>query len=394
MSHPISRVQPSVTSAPPSPVGRPLPRWVSVVLALCVTSIYVGLIWDLSWHMTIGRDTFWTPAHIAIYLGGAIPGLICGVLAIRMTWFASPVEKAHTVVLWGGRAPLGAWIVIWGALAMLTAGPFDDWWHSAYGLDVKIISPPHVVLFVGMFAVVIGVLVFLAREMNSSGANPKIPSILFCYAAGMLSGLFAHFFFNEGFPTRQHGSQYYYLMACVYPAIFTVVTGISRIPWGATRCAFSYLIIMVLMIWILPRFAAVPKLGPVLNRVEHMVPPFFPHLLIVPAFFIDLLQQWVSPRLRFRPWILIVPIAVVFIVTFVAIQWPFSSFLLSPAANNATFVGGRYWPYNVAVSDYHRTFWEPLDLFNAASLTRICTAAVISAAGGTLVASGMKRIIR
>ena len=29
---------------------------------------------------------------------------------------------------------------------MLTSAPFDNWWHDAYGLDVKIISPPHMFL--------------------------------------------------------------------------------------------------------------------------------------------------------------------------------------------------------------------------------------------------------
>ena len=26
--------------------------------------IVVGLIWDISWHRTIGRDTFWAPPHL------------------------------------------------------------------------------------------------------------------------------------------------------------------------------------------------------------------------------------------------------------------------------------------------------------------------------------------
>ena len=47
------------------------------------------------------------------------------------------------VRFWGFRAPLGAWVAIWGAFAMLTSAPFDDWWHNAYGLDVKVLSPPH-----------------------------------------------------------------------------------------------------------------------------------------------------------------------------------------------------------------------------------------------------------
>ena len=37
--------------------------WLSVV---GVTSAMIGVHWDISWHRSIGRDTFWTPAHLAI----------------------------------------------------------------------------------------------------------------------------------------------------------------------------------------------------------------------------------------------------------------------------------------------------------------------------------------
>jgi hypothetical protein len=39
----------------------------NVVRGLAVTSAMVGTP-DISWHRSIGRDTFWTPAHIAIYM--------------------------------------------------------------------------------------------------------------------------------------------------------------------------------------------------------------------------------------------------------------------------------------------------------------------------------------
>jgi hypothetical protein len=64
------------------------------------------------------------------------------------------------------RGPLGAWVCAWGALAMVTSAPFDNWWHDAYGLDVKILSPPHTVLALGMFAIVIGALLLVLREQN------------------------------------------------------------------------------------------------------------------------------------------------------------------------------------------------------------------------------------
>src|SRR5882762_6425430 len=130
------------------------------------TSIAIGILWDISWHRTIGRDTFWTPAHMAIYFGGLLGGLTCGWLVIRTTFFATPAEQKGAVRLWGFRGPLGAWLTIWGALAMVVSAPFDNWWHDAYGVDVKIISPPHAVLALGMWAVVLGALMLLLREQN------------------------------------------------------------------------------------------------------------------------------------------------------------------------------------------------------------------------------------
>ena len=68
--------------------------------------------------------------------------------------------------MWGFRGPLGAWVTIWGSLGMLTSAPFDNWWHEAYGVDVKILSPPHTVLALGMFGIVLGALMLVLREQN------------------------------------------------------------------------------------------------------------------------------------------------------------------------------------------------------------------------------------
>src|SRR2546429_5234373 len=138
-------------------------------------SIAIGILWDISWHRTIGRDTFWTPAHMAIYFGGILGGLTCGWLVIRTTFFATPVEQRGAVRLWGFRGPLGAWLTIWGALAMVVSAPFDNWWHDAYGVDVKIISPPHAVLALGMWATVLGALFLVRREQNIAPPGKLVP---------------------------------------------------------------------------------------------------------------------------------------------------------------------------------------------------------------------------
>ena len=53
---------------------------------LGATSIVFGILWDISWHRTIGRDTFWTPAHLAIQLGGLLGGFISGWLVLNTTF--------------------------------------------------------------------------------------------------------------------------------------------------------------------------------------------------------------------------------------------------------------------------------------------------------------------
>ena len=132
--------------------------WPVVAMAFGVTSIIIGLLWDIAWHRTIGRDTFWTPAHLAIHLGGLIGGFGGGWLALRATFGREETHRRKSVTFWGFRAPLGAWATIWGAIAMVTSAPFDDWWHNAYGLDVKIISPPHMVLAAGILSTIGGAL--------------------------------------------------------------------------------------------------------------------------------------------------------------------------------------------------------------------------------------------
>ena len=74
--------------------------------------------------------------------------------------------RSTAVKMWGFEAPLGAFIAAWGGVAMLTSAPFDNWWHSAYGLDVKILSPPHVLLILGNLAVNTGTLILILGMMN------------------------------------------------------------------------------------------------------------------------------------------------------------------------------------------------------------------------------------
>src|ERR1700710_1301879 len=97
-------------NAPVKPMARTGTLWPEILLSLASTSIVIGILWDISWHISIGRDTFWTMAHMAIYLGGTMGGCVGGWLAIKYTFYPSATEQAASVQMLGARAPLGAWV--------------------------------------------------------------------------------------------------------------------------------------------------------------------------------------------------------------------------------------------------------------------------------------------
>ena len=147
----------------------------------------IGIHWDISWHESIGRDSFWTPAHLAIHLCGILAGFSAAYLILSTTFFPASPLRATSVRMWGFCGPLGAFIMAWGGLCMIASAPFDNWWHAAYGLDVKILSPPHAVLAIGIFGVILGVLMLLQGYMNrADGETRRHYLALFLYISGMM----------------------------------------------------------------------------------------------------------------------------------------------------------------------------------------------------------------
>ena len=164
-----------------SPVKMAVP-WYIWACVIAVTCSGVGSIWDISWHKSIGRDTFWSPPHVLIYLCGVIAGLTCGYVILTTTFGRNPALRAASVKMWGFHGPLGAFLCAWGGVAMIASAPFDDWWHNAYGLDVKVLSPPHVVLMFGFIAIRLGTLLFILGQLSrAQGAAKAILNGLLLY---------------------------------------------------------------------------------------------------------------------------------------------------------------------------------------------------------------------
>jgi hypothetical protein len=344
------------TLSPAQPTESVPALWPGLLLAFAASCITIGIIWDISWHETIGRDTFWTPAHMAIYLGGALGGCVGGWLAVQYTFLASPMERAASVRVFGARAPLGAWVAIWGAVAMITSGPFDNWWHNAYGLDVKIISPPHALLGLGMFGIIFGALLLVLTRQNRlpDGAG----SGLFVYVGGIFLVIAGVFVMEYTFPNMQHAAIFYQVCALTFPFRLVALGRAARTSWPVTRVAAVYILIECLMIWILPLFPAQPRLAPIFNPITHIVPPPFPLLLILPALVIDLVLRQVGAATGWKRVALALVLGAVFLAVFVPVQWFFAKFLISPQADNWFFVGNRVWSYGNQLGDWTTRFWR------------------------------------
>ena len=369
-----------------------------LVLASSI-SIVVGLIWDISWHRTIGRDTFWSPPHLLEQIAAAAAGLGCGWLVLRTTFAGTEEARARSVRFWGFRGPLGAWVCIWGAIMMVTSAPFDDWWHNAYGLDVKIISPPHVVLALGMIAIQIGAMLMALAAQNRAHENDaRRFGLVYALSAGILLTMHATVIMEyAAFGNHMHGSTFYRVTALGIPAILVAAGRASRLRWPATTTAAIYMAIVMVMIWTLQLFPAEAKLAPIYNQVTQMVPPPFPLLLIIPAAVIDLLMR----RVRGHDWILSVITGVVFVTVMLAVHWFWAEFLLSPNARNFVF-GVDQWDYSLPLGDGRYQYWDlDRDALGAPStrgfvrgLALAVATAMVSVRVGLWWGSGMARVQR
>jgi hypothetical protein len=292
---------------------------------------------------------------MALYLC-AILGLVIGLfLTIRASSTQDPELRSASVTFFGLHAPLGMFIAGWGGVAMITSAPFDNWWHHAYGLDTQLISPPHVLLVVGLRAIALGILLLLLAVMNRadhSGAliYPRL-QLLFVFLGGLTLGSQMYFIQERTLDIFLHRASAYTAIGLSVPIALAAITVASRLPWAATRIAAIYTLLVMAEILILPLFAVQARLGPVYFPVTHMIPAKFPILLIAPAFALDLFWQKVLfPPLApirasdrtWRLWQVALVSGILFISVLALIEWPFATFLMSRASENRLFGSGYF----------------------------------------------------
>ncbi len=364
---------------------------------LCSFSIMIGLIWDISWHTSIGRDGLFSAPHLAIYFGGVVAGLFSGYRVLKMTFAPTTLEKSNTVKFWGVfRGSLGNLFCIWGAIAMLTSAPFDDWWHNTYGLDVTILSPPHTVLLLGMvmiqFGAIISVLAYQNKQSGQADFSLKGFNLLFALSAGFVITMIFTIASDSFSRHDMHNASFYQVASVLFPIFMVAFSMSSKSKWGATYAAIVYSVFLLLMSWILPLFPATPRLGPVLNQITHFQPFHFPLLILFPAIAIDLVTHRVSKN----RWVKSLLYGAAFLITLVVLQWPFANVLMASkghwffGTSSWYFGSDPTWEFRYAFADWMET--KGLDLVKGLSIAFLF--AIISSFVGFSWGNWMKKVVR
>ena len=137
-----------------------LPGWAVATVSTALFGLLVagqGFYSDVAWHVALGRDeVLFTAPHASIAIGLSF---IAG----------SAVVAIATARATGHRLPWSALPL--GALGgVAVAGfPADEGWHAAYGVDVTMWSPTHMMMIMG--AVLTGVASWLV--LGEAGVRPR-----------------------------------------------------------------------------------------------------------------------------------------------------------------------------------------------------------------------------
>jgi hypothetical protein len=354
-------------------------------LLVSTAALTVGLIWDLSWDMSFGRDSFWSPPHVTVNAGG----LAAAAVAV---WWAIKASRGGqaAAVSWGRvRMPLGAALVLWGSAAMLAAGALELAWSRAYGMAIGAWTPPQVLFTAAVSVLQAGVLL-AAASRAATGPRCAVPC-----AAGLALTFAALALSPYSLPNLQHTALFFLLSSAVFPLLLAWASRTRALRLTATAAAAVYTAILCVMVWVLPFVPAHALIGPVFEKVDHMVPPRFPLLLLVPAFLFDRFAGG-APKPADGAWPKAVVLGVVFVAAFVLLQWNFAAFLLSPASDNGFFAGGgRHWPFYVDIGEERRQFWDvPSDGLTVATAAACTVAAVLAARVGLALGRYAERLRR
>lgn len=116
--------------------------------------------WDITNHLLNRPETFFSPPHAGLY-SGVVLVLFGSLMTYRYQRHSSKISDIKNKK----SLPTYLRLVIVGIVMLISAGPLDFAWHTAFGLD-GLLSPPHVVLTMGLVLCSIGAFLGLISKNN------------------------------------------------------------------------------------------------------------------------------------------------------------------------------------------------------------------------------------
>ena len=242
----------------------------------------VGLYWDVAYHIDFGRDdVLFTPSHtmIVLSLGGLL--VTAGITVLFATLDNDPAVPR----LAGLRVPRSA--VALGVLGFggLVAFPLDDVWHRAFGLDVTLWSPTHLMLVGAGSLATVALWLMMAEAKRDARPTLLGRSIEALALGALLTGLSTlQGEFDFGVPQFQ--VLYYPVLVALAAGFALVLARVALGPGGALKALVAFLILRVAIALIV---------GGALN---HTVPRF--PLYVAGVVAVEAAGWWLGTERRLR----------------------------------------------------------------------------------------------
>jgi hypothetical protein len=125
----------------------------AVAAAIAAGAGLFSAYWDDAWHTTVGRDSALIPPHLLLYALIVFVGLVLAVWGVRVLWHW---RSLRTLL----RAP-GFALAASAAAATVVAAPADAFWHTAFGRDAVLWSPPHLLSVIATIVLLAALLIGL-----------------------------------------------------------------------------------------------------------------------------------------------------------------------------------------------------------------------------------------
>ena len=201
-----------------------VPGWAAATVGTALFGLLVagqGFYSDVAWHVALGRDdALFTAPHTAIFLGLQF---IFASAAVAV-FFATMTRVETRWRIGALRVPVSALPLAALGTAAVAGFPLDEVWHQAYGIDVTMWSPTHMLMILGAtFTGMAAWLVLAEAGVPAAGRWGK--GIHVAAAALTLQGLSAPLGeFSFGVPQFQQ--LFHPVLLCVAAGFALVVTRI------------------------------------------------------------------------------------------------------------------------------------------------------------------------